>query len=177
MDRKAFPAALDAFQRAAKIAPNDADVHYNMARVYFALGDAKPQGAEAEIALSKGTRYPGESHYLLGDARQKQGNWAGAIDAYQKAVNSKPEYYQTYFNLAEVYRNENRFNDSITILKQGQKTFSNDGNMYAALSEYYSLADRPEDAVQAAKAGRLQPTHRRSCPWRCCKEPVPCPSW
>ena len=154
MDRKAFPAALEAFQRAARVAPNDADVHYNMARVYFALGDAKAQGNEAEIALSKGTRFPGESHYLLGDARQKQGNWTGAIDAYKKAVNSKPEYYQTYFNLAEVYRNENRFKDAIDILKQGLTLFSNDGNFYTALSEYYSLADRPEDAVQAAEAGK-----------------------
>lgn len=154
MDRKAFPAALDAFQKAAKVAPNDADVHYNMARVYFTLGDPKAQGTEAEIALSKGTRFPGESYYLLGDARQKQRDWTGAIDAYKKAVNSKPEYYQTYFNLAEVYRNETRFNDSIAILKQGLKTFANDGNIYTWLSLYYSLADRPEDAVQAAEAAK-----------------------
>ncbi len=153
LDRKAYPAALDALQKAAKVAPNDADVQYNMARVHFALGDAKAQGAAAESALAKGTRFPGDAHYLLGDARHKQGNWPGAIDAYQKAINSKPDTYQAYINLAEVYRNENRFNDSIAILKQGQKTFQNDGNFYTLLSLYYGLADRPDDAVQAAKAG------------------------
>jgi len=153
MDRKAFPAALDAFQKAARLAPNDADVHYNMARVYFALGDPKQQGIEADLALSKGTRFPGEAHYLLGDARQKQSNAAGAIDSYQKAINSKPDIYQAYINLAEVYRNENRFNDAIAVSKQGLRNFPNDGNIYTALSEFYSLADKPEDAVQAAKAG------------------------
>ncbi|MBK8467450.1 MAG: tetratricopeptide repeat protein [Chloracidobacterium sp.] len=153
MDRKAFPAALEAFQKASKMAPDDADVHYNMARVYFALGDAKAQGTEADLALSKGTRFPGEAHYLAGDARQKQGNLVGAIDAYQKAINSKPDIYQAYINLAEVYRNENRFNDAISISKQGLRNFPNDGAIYTSLSEFYSLADRPEDAVQAAKAG------------------------
>lgn len=159
MDRKAFPAALEAFQKAAKAAPNDADVHYNMARVYFALGDAKAQGTEADLALAKGTRFPGEAHFLSGDARQKQGNAAGAIDAYQKAINSKPDIYQAYINLADVFRNENRFNDAIATSKQGLRNFTNDGNIYTALSEYYSLAGRNEDAVQAAKAGiTLLPT-------------------
>ena len=153
MDRKAFPAALDAFQKALKVAPNDADIHYNMARAHFALGDAKAQGISAEAALAKGTRFPGESHFLLGDARQKQGNWQGAIDAYQKAINSKPDYYQTYLNLAEVYRNENRFTDAIAVLKQAQMPFPNDGNLYTRLSFYYSLTERNDDAVQAAKAG------------------------
>ncbi len=159
LDRKAFPAALDAFQKAAKVAPNDADVQYNMARAYFALGDAKEQGVAAETALAKGTRFPGESHYLLGDARQKQGNWQGSIDAYQKAINSKPDIYQAYFNLAEVYRNENRYSDSIAALKQGQKTFPKDGKIYTTLSLYYSLSDRNDDAVQSARAGiTLLPT-------------------
>lgn len=153
MDRKAFPAALDAFQKAAKVAPNDADVQYNMARAYFALGDAKAQGVAAETALAKGTRFPGESHYLLGDARQRQGNWQGAIESYQRAINSKPDIYLSYFNLAEVYRNENRYADSITALKNGQKAFPNDGKIYTTLSLYYSLADRNDDAVKAAEAG------------------------
>jgi tetratricopeptide (TPR) repeat protein len=153
MDRNAFPAALDAFQNAAKVAPNDADIQYNIARAYFAIGDPKAQGIAAEAALAKGTRFPGEAHYLLGDARQKQGNWRGAIESYQRAINSKPDNYQAYFNLAEVYRNENRFSDSIAALKQAQKPFPNDGKIYTTLSLYYSLAERNDDAVESAKAG------------------------
>jgi len=153
MDRKNFPAALEAFQKAAKVDPNDADVHYNMARAYFALGDTKAQGVAADLALSKGTRFPGEAFYLSADANQKQGNNTAAIDAYKKALNVKPDLFQAYVNLAEVYRNENRFDDAIAISKQGLRAFPNDGRFYTSLSEFYSLADRPNDAVQAARAG------------------------
>ena len=151
--KNAFPDALAAFQKASQIAPNDADIHYNMARVHFAMGDVKAQAADADAALAKGTRFPGESFYLLGDARQKQRNGAGAIEAYQRAISAKPDMYQAYRNLAEVYRSENRYNDAISISKEGLKKFPMDGNIYTDLSWYYSLADRPDDAVQAAKAG------------------------
>src|SRR5205814_8500967 len=109
----AFPAALEAFQKAAKLDPNDADVHYNMARAYFALGDTKGQAASAGLALAKGTQFPGDAFYLSADANQKLGNYPAAIDAYKKALGVKPDIYQAYINLAEIYRNENRFDDAI----------------------------------------------------------------
>jgi superkiller protein 3 len=150
--RNALTEALDAFKRASVAAPNDADIFYNMARVYVTRGDAREQGIAAEAALKKGTRFPGESHYLLGDAYRKQSNAAGAIAAYQKAISSKPDIYDAYRNLADVYRSENRYDDAIKVSKQGLLAFPRDGNIYTDLSWYYSLAGRPEDAVQAAKA-------------------------
>jgi|CXWL01.1.fsa_nt_gi tetratricopeptide (TPR) repeat protein len=148
-----FQQAIEALRRAADVAPNDADVQYNMARVHFATGDVKAQQAAAESALARGTRFPGEAHYLLGDAYQKMGNATAAISSYQRAISSKPDIYQAHRNLADVFRNEGRFNDAITTSKQALITFPNDGNIYTDLSWYYSLADRAEDAVQAAKAG------------------------
>jgi len=151
--RKSYPAALAAFQKASQVAPNNADIQYHLARVNSALGDSKAQAAAAESALAKGTRFPGDAFYLLGEANQKLKNTAGAIDAYQKALNVKPSLYQAYHNLAELFRSENRFNDAISISKQGLVQFPNDGTFYSELGLYYSLAGRPEDAVQASKAG------------------------
>jgi superkiller protein 3 len=151
--RNALPEALDALQRAAKVAPYDPEIDYYFARVYFASGDVKEQERAAASAISKGTRFVGEAHYFLGDARQKLRNNIGAIDAYQKAINAKPDLYQAYRNLAEAYRGEGRYNDAIAISKQALQKFPSDGNVYTDLSWYYSLSDRPEDAIQAAKAG------------------------
>ncbi len=151
--RKSYPEALTAFQNASQFAPNNADIFYNLARVNFALGDAKAQAAAAETALTKGTRFPGETFYLLGDANQKLKNAAGAIDAYQKGINVKPNMYQAYNNLAEIFSSENRFDDAIEISKKGLLQFPNDGVIYTQLGLYYSLAGRSADAVQASKAG------------------------
>lgn len=152
-DRKSYAEALAAFQRASKVAPNNADIYYNIARVYLGMGDSTGQASAAEAALAKGTRFPGEAYYLLADARQKLRIIPGAIDAYQKAINSKPELYQAYRNLADIYRSENRFTDAINVSRQGLRAFPGDGNIYTDLSWYYSLAGKPDDAVQAAKAG------------------------
>ena len=153
MERKDYPAALEAFQKILKTAPNSADIHYNIARIHFAKGDAAAQAAAAQAALSSGTRFPGDAFFLLGDANQKLRKAPEAIDAYQKSIRVKPDLYQTYKNLAEVLSAENRITDAINALKDGLKAFPTDGGFYTELSWLYSLADRPDDAVQAAKAG------------------------
>jgi tetratricopeptide (TPR) repeat protein len=149
--RNAYADALTALRNAAQVAPNDADIHYNLARVHFALRDTKAQQSAAETALAKGTRFVGETHYLLGDAHRKLRNPAGAIDALQKAVNAKPDLYQAYRDLGDVFRSENRFTDAINITKKGILAFPGDGNLYTDISWFYSLAGRAEEAVQAAK--------------------------
>lgn len=157
--KNSIPAALDAFKKAAAIAPNDADIHYHMARIYSATGDTKAQEKAADTALAKGTRNPGEAFNLLGEARQKLRNPDGAIDAYQKAINSKPDILSAYLNLAEVFKTENRLDDAVRIANKGlltvpagSKAFPNAGNFYTNLSWYHSLSDRHDRAVEAAKA-------------------------
>lgn len=153
IERNSYAEALQALQKVAHAAPNNADIQYHLARVHSATGNVRAQAEAAEAALAKGTRFPGESFYLLGDSHQKLRNPARAIEAYQKSINAKPNFYQVYRSLAEIFRSENRFNDAIGISKEGLKIFPNDGTFYTDLSWYYSLAGRPEDAVQAAKAG------------------------
>lgn len=151
--RKSYPQALEAFQKMAKTNPNGGgDVYYNIARVSLAMNDAKAQADAAETALAKGTRFPAEAFYLLGDAHQKLKNSDKAIDAYQRALGVKPTMYQLYQNLSDLYKAESKFNESIDILKKGLTQFVNDGNFYTELGLVYSLAGRPEDAVKAARS-------------------------
>lgn len=154
--------AIAALKNAAQVLPNDADVHYNLARAYFATGDVKAQLAEADMALKMGTRLPGDAYFLLGDANKKLNNTAAAIDAYQKAINSKPDLYQAYRDLSDIFRSENRFADAIKVSKAGVLRFPSDGSLWTDLSWFYSLSDRPQDAVEAAMAAvRYEPTLAR----------------
>jgi tetratricopeptide (TPR) repeat protein len=144
--------AIAALKSAAQSLPNDADIHYNLARAYFATGDVKSQAAEAEAALTQGTRFVGDAYFLVGDAQKKLHNVPIAIEAYQRAISAKPELYQPYRDLSDIFRTENRFVDAIKVSKAGVLKFPADGSLWTDLSWYYSLADRPDDAVQAAKA-------------------------
>ncbi|MEQ1607004.1 MAG: tetratricopeptide repeat protein [Pyrinomonadaceae bacterium] len=152
--RKAYPQALEAFQKAAMTAPNSGgDIYYSIARVSLALNDAKAQADAAETALTKGTRFPGETFYLLGDANQKLKNYDKAVDAYQKALGVKPNIYQIYQSLSDIFKSESKFTESIDILKKGLAQFPVDGNFYTELGLVYSLAGRSAEAVQAARSG------------------------
>ncbi len=158
INRKAYPQALEVLNRAARLAPQDADVSYSRARLYFERGDVADQRTAAEAALARGTRFLGESFFLLGDACRKQNDRPCAIDAFQRSASAKPDNLQTYRILAEIFQDENRFTDAINITKQGLNAFPSNGQLYTDLARYYSFADRPEEAVQAAKSGiRLLP--------------------
>jgi len=168
LEQKAYPEALAAFQKVSLLAPNDADVYFHLARINHEIGDSKAQEAAASMALSKGTRFPGESYFLLGDAHQKLRNREGAIDAFQRAIAAKFNVYDSYRRLATLYAGENRFNDAIDTSKKALMAFPRDGNIYTDLGWYYSLADRPNDAVQASKAGvDLLPTQYHAYTYLC----------
>lgn len=151
--KKSYSEALTAFQKASALAPNNGDIYYNIARVYFGLNDAKGQAEAAQTALTKGTRFPAESYYLLGDGSQKLKQIPAALDAYQKALGVKPNMYQVYQNLSDLYKSESRFGEAIDTLKKGLTQFALDGNFYTELGLLYSLDGRFQDAVAAAKSG------------------------
>lgn len=151
--KKSYPEALAAFQNAASLAPEKGDIYYGIARVAMGMTDPKAQAAAAQTALDKGTTFPGEVFYLLGDANQKLKNNTAAIEAYKRVVPLKPKMYQIYMNLSDLYKAESRFNDSIDILKKGLENFPADGRIYSELGLIYSLAGRSADAVAAARSG------------------------
>jgi tetratricopeptide (TPR) repeat protein len=153
LEQRSYPEAMAVFQSIVKANPDSADTFYRMARVHFATGDLAGQAETAQSALSKGTLFPGEAFFLLGDAHKKLKNNSRAIDAFQKSLNVKPDRHETYKHLADIYVDENRLTEAINVYKKGLLTFPGDGGFYTELSWLYSLAGRAQDAVDAAKAG------------------------
>jgi len=145
--------ALDALQKASALAPNDAEIDYYLARTYGQTGSYKDQETHALAALKKGTRMMGETYLLLANSYDKQHNWTGSIDAYTHAIASNPNSIQPYRSLAEAYRSDGQYNEAINTTKKALRIFPQNGDLYTDISWYYSLADRPLDAIEAAKAG------------------------
>ena len=150
--KKDYQGALDAYNKAVKSLPNNGDLEFYIAQSSLELGKTAEQGAAAEAAIKKGTKFLGESYYLAGDANQKQKKYAEALNDYQQSLVSKPDQYAVYRTMGEIYRAQSRFADAISISKKGLIQFPNDGSLYTDLSWYYSLDNRHEDAVQAALA-------------------------
>ncbi len=147
-----FQSALNAYTQAVKFQPNNGDLEYFIAQSDLNLGKTQEQGIAAQSAIKKGTKYLGESFFLVGDSFQKQKKFVQALEFYQQSLISKPDQYAVYRMMADIYRQQSRFQEAIEISKKGLIKYPNDGNFYTDLSWYYSLANQSDNAVQAALA-------------------------
>lgn len=153
-----YQAAATAFEKlilASPNAPNIADLYYKLAVSKSKFGDIDGQAAAAEEALKRNTLNRADALLILGDARYFQKRVADAIDAYSKALMSRPDKVEAYRKLAELYRGEDRIDEGIDILIKGKNLYPRDGDIYTDLSLFYSLAGKSADAVEAGKAATL----------------------
>ncbi len=143
--------AIENYQKAALMFPNNADLQYAIAYSYARTGNSSQQGVYALNAIQKGTRYVGDSWFLVASAFQTEKKLPESAEAFEKAISAKPELTAAYTNLSQIYQTLNRFDDAITVLKKGTEVNPTDGNLYISLSWLYSLMDRNIEAVGAGK--------------------------
>lgn len=154
-----FPEAMAAYQRALERQPNNGELHLNMAKIYANLGDPAKQIASAQEAIAKGTQNPSDAFLLMGDAQKRLRQFPESTNSFERALALKPDNYEIYQNLADLYRLQNKFDEAIAISRKALQVFPNDGRIYTDLSWFYSLAERHEEASEAGKAAtKLAPT-------------------
>ncbi len=139
------------YEKAAPFVQNSADLYYAIAFTYAKLGEPTPQGIAALNAVQKGTRFLGESWFLVGDSFQRSRKFNEAADAYEKAISAKPDLINSFINLSQVYQILNRMPDAIATAKKGIQFHPNDGTLYTNLSWFNSLIDSHVEAVTAGK--------------------------
>jgi Flp pilus assembly protein TadD len=94
--------AQNLFQRAAKVAPNDAYVRSVLGIVYFKAGKYDDAFAELTRAVALNPRNA-EAHNYLGITLSQKGWTAAAEQALRKAIELNPNYADAHFNLAVMY--------------------------------------------------------------------------
>jgi tetratricopeptide (TPR) repeat protein len=150
--------ALSAYQKAVAGDSRNGDLYYKIGSIQMKIGEADAQIAASQEAIKYNTQYLGEAWYVIADGYFKKRQYEPAEQAYVKAIerfkttNSiRPELYQSYRNLGDIYRRFNRFNDAIRVTRQGIEDYPKDASLWTDLSWYYSLADRNAEAVEAAR--------------------------
>lgn len=151
-DKGAYKEAADALTKAIPKAPNSADLYYQLADAKSKLGDIEGQAAAAEEAIKRNTQFLADSLLLLGRARYAQKRIPEAINAFSRALASRPDKLESYRQLAELYRSQSQIEDGIKTLEEGRSRNATNGEVYKDLSLFYSLAERNDDAVAAGKS-------------------------
>lgn len=147
-----YAQAASAYSIAIPKSPNSADLYYRLAEAKSKLGDIEGQAAAADEAIKRNTQFLADALLLLGKARYAQRKIPEAIDAFSRALASRPDKLESYRQLAELQRSQNRIDEGIKVLEAGKKLNATNGLVYKDLSLFYSLAGRNDDAIAAGTA-------------------------
>jgi tetratricopeptide (TPR) repeat protein len=147
----AFTEAAEAYKQAAQRTQNSSDLYYFAALSYAGARKTDQQQADAMEAIKRGTLFLGEAWFLVGNSLAAGRRYDEAAGAFEKSISAKPSLKESYEQLSDVYRNLNQFAKAISTQQQVIKLYPDDANLFANLSWYLSLADKPLDAISAAQ--------------------------
>ena len=86
---------------------------------------------------------------LLGNLMDEKGERDNAVFMYQKAINTDAKYYKAYYNLANIYLSEERYNMAIDNYKLALKYNKTNPFVYYNLSCAYIKQGKIRDAKNA----------------------------
>jgi tetratricopeptide (TPR) repeat protein len=162
LQKRDFEQAGEYFKRAAQADSKDPRVHYYSALMLsrdgsFANRSDLPQMTselETAIALDPGFA---DSYMLLAFAQSYGGDPAKGLASAQKAVSLSPRNESYQFDLAQMYLNNQKLDDALTILQALQKSSNPEVTQRAAQllaqAQQYQTAMRSNQATRPAGKG------------------------
>lgn len=149
-----LPQALDYY----RIYADDAKDSYNFARCHLMIGRIlvkQKKFEDAQLEILKSIRmYPNaESYYQYGLALKGNKQNEEAVNAFEKAVRTFPNYIDVYLEMARTFEEMKKYDKA---LQNAQKAVSLDSSNYysrQALSHVYFSLERWEDAEKEIMEG------------------------
>jgi len=145
-DANLFSEAAIDFAAASALAPDRADLLFDLALADFRSGNLLAASTNAERA--KDLQDSASLESLLGDIQEKQGNALEAVHSYQAAVNLEPteERYRVVLGL-ELLRHQT-FDAALVVLNQASILFPKSVHIKILTGLTYYFVDRSADAIQ-----------------------------
>ncbi|WP_245842626.1 tetratricopeptide repeat protein [Pontibacter ummariensis] len=156
-----YQQALQLFQKAYAITPNNATINYKIGETYLQLQDTKSAMpfAQAAIALESKNAY---YYLLLAQLQTGQKQYDQAAQTFNALLRNVPNSEEYLFNLADLYLSQSRFDDALKTYDRIEKQFGELEQIYVSRQQIYL---RQKDVVRAIEEGekllRLNPNEIR----------------
>ena len=136
--------ALPAFQRVAKLMPDDAEAHYNLGVALKSAGQLDNAAASYRRAIALKSDYA-EAHSNLGNTLKGLGQLKDAVSSYRHAVALRPDFVIAHYNLGNVLKELGQLDDAVISYRRAiqiNPDFAEaQSNLGAALKELGRLND------------------------------------
>ncbi len=151
-----FTEAATDFAAASALAPERADLLYNLGLAHFRSGQLALALESAERA--KRAQDSASLESLIGDIQEKQGKPLEAVHSYQVAVALEPSEERYRLALALELLRHQTFDAALVVLNQSALLFPNSIRVKILLGLTYYFVDRSADAIHALlEAATLEP--------------------
>ena len=134
------------FEDASRLAPDRADIFFNLALARYHHGewDASLESAQKAKALEDS----GSLESLIGDLQEKLGDPLAAVHSYQAAVALEPNVQEHRLALARELLRHQTFDAAILVLEQAVELFPQSTRVKLLLGLSYYLVDRSADSIR-----------------------------
>ncbi|KPJ59380.1 MAG: hypothetical protein AMS15_07005 [Planctomycetes bacterium DG_23] len=152
---------LKILEEAEGIMPHVSEVHLSKGRIYFDLGRLDEAAKSAQRAIESPAASlltHAQAYSLWGDVLKEKENAQGAIQKYQEAINTDPEYIVAYNKLGATYEALGELHQALEVYeKAAAREPDSSGVHYNLGNVYKSLNDLVRAEAEYRKAIRLGP--------------------
>lgn len=152
-----YQEAIESYNQAIRINPDDADAHNNLGLAYSNLGMYQEAIKSLTQALLINPDYAG-AHNNLGMVYGKLGMYREAIESLKQALLITPDYAGVHMNLGVAYRKLGMYQEAIEYSKQAIRINPDYADAHNCLGLAYAESGLYQEAIDAYKfALRIKP--------------------
>lgn len=148
-----YEQAIDQFQRALKLDPNNDDVYRGLAFAYEHVKRFDEAEAIYRRAIAMRPQYAAGYNWL-GRFLHERGRYGEAIEVFRQSTELAPDSFRGYYNLGGAYTSAGKYDDAVVALQKSISirptlgAYANLGTVYFYLGKYPQAAEAYEKAVQ-----------------------------
>ena len=142
-----YQQALQLFQKAYTVTPNNAALNYKIGETYLQLQNAEAAMpfAKAAVNLEKQNAY----YYLLvAQLHTDQKQFDEAAQAFNDLLRNVPNSEEYLFNLADLYLSQSRFEDALKTYERIEKQFGEMEQLHVNRQQIYLRQKNIDKAIQ-----------------------------
>lgn len=152
--------ALALYQEIITIAPQKADSYMLSGHILFDQGQYERAIVYYEAALQRNPANPNRILRMLGRSRAALGQWSGAIEAYQEAIDEDPTFPQAYVLLGDVLFKQEQYERAIVYYEEAlERNPANPywillklGKSHAVLNQWLEAMEAYQQAIREDSA-------------------------
>ncbi|KAK9768529.1 TOM (translocase of outer membrane) complex component [Basidiobolus ranarum] len=107
-----YVSALEEYEKAANLNPDNADVYYHRGQVYLVLGEVDKAIEEYNKSISLNSDFP-LSMIQLGVAQYKSGSIMASTATFRKALSRFPDSTDVHNHYGELFMDQQRFEEAV----------------------------------------------------------------